>query len=277
MHSLSNQSGFNPNLCFGDILFGFSWMGNPNVIVGGSKSPSPARWAKNHRLCSNPLLEYFFRNISTGGDQGAPEAHSSETMSMKSTSSMSDTTASLGSTSGMVAPRAHNFVRTHFHRATQCDFCGKKIWLKDAMQCQECTMCCHKKCIAKCQNATVCGPVDCSGSLPLSTPALAPSMVSKPEFTITQADNLEVLDDRSSSAFIDDAAIEVPGGEQVQVQGATRMDLHRSSLTGMLAQGIKRQASNLDIPGIVSSLTGSGGLQMNSRSLPPSPQHTPSR
>ncbi|XP_032308840.1 PDZ domain-containing protein 8 [Drosophila ananassae] len=259
MHSLSNQSGFNPNLCFGDILFSFSWMGNPNVIVGGSKSPSPAR------------------NISTGGDHGAPEIPSSEIMSMKLTSSMSDTTAFLGSTTAMVVPRAHNFVRTHFHRATQCDFCGKKIWLKDAMQCQECTMCCHKKCIAKCQNATVCGPVDCTGSVPASTPAVALSIVSKPEFTITQADNLEVLDDRSSSAVIDDAAIEVAGGEQVQVQGATRMDLHRSSLTGMLAQGIKRQASNLDIPGIVSSLTGSGGLQINSRSLPPSPQHTPSR
>ncbi|KAH8265184.1 hypothetical protein KR026_010819 [Drosophila bipectinata] len=258
MHTLSNQSGFNPNLCFGDILFGFSWIGNPNVIVGGSKSPSPAR------------------NISTSGDQGGLEIHLSETMSMKSASSMSDTTAVWGSTSAMVIPRAHNFVRTHFHRATQCDFCGKKIWLKDAMQCQECSMCCHKKCIAKCQNATVCGPVDCSGSVPASMPAVAPSVVTKPEFTITQADNLEVLDDRSSSV-IDDTAVEGAAGEQAQVQCATRMDLHRSSLTGMLAQGIKRQASNLDIPGIVSSLTGSGGLQINSRSLPPSPQHTPSR
>jgi len=48
-HPLSNQSGFNPNLCFGDILFGFSWMGNPNLTVGDvpikstSKSQSPAR------------------------------------------------------------------------------------------------------------------------------------------------------------------------------------------------------------------------------------------
>jgi len=40
MHPLSNQSGFNPNLCFGDILFGFSWMGNPNLTVGNGSLKS---------------------------------------------------------------------------------------------------------------------------------------------------------------------------------------------------------------------------------------------
>jgi PDZ domain-containing protein 8 len=58
------------------------------------------------------------------------------------------------------AQKPHDFIRTHFHRATTCDFCGKKIWLKDAVQCRNCVMCCHKKCITKCQNATVCLPAD---------------------------------------------------------------------------------------------------------------------
>lgn len=60
--------------------------------------------------------------------------------------------------------KQHDFIRTHFHRSTQCDFCGKKIWLKDAVQCRECGMCCHKKCINKCQNSTICGPVDASAT-----------------------------------------------------------------------------------------------------------------
>ncbi|XP_044259435.1 PDZ domain-containing protein 8 [Tribolium madens] len=50
----------------------------------------------------------------------------------------------------------HDFIRTQFHRTTHCDFCSKKIWLKDAVQCRECGLCCHKKCIAKCQTSTAC-------------------------------------------------------------------------------------------------------------------------
>ncbi|XP_022208854.2 LOW QUALITY PROTEIN: PDZ domain-containing protein 8 [Drosophila obscura] len=278
MHDLANQSGFNPNLCFGDILFGFSWMGNPNVALGdppttksGSKSHSPAR---------------------TQFERGQDEPPS-ETVSLKSSSTLADSGISSAGSASAALPRAHSFVRTHFHRATQCDFCGKKIWLKDAMQCQECSMCCHKKCIAKCQNATVCGPVDCSGSVPPPLPqqtltstststgaASTPSGVTRPEFTITQAENLELFEPgKTGTVPMEEAATMTGelGQAQVQMQmQAAGLDVHRSSLTGMLAQGIKRQASNLDIPGIVSSLTGSG-QQMNSKSLPPSPQHTPSR
>lgn len=54
----------------------------------------------------------------------------------------------------------HDFVRTQFHRTTHCDFCTKKIWLKDAVQCRECALCCHKKCITKCQMSTECVPSD---------------------------------------------------------------------------------------------------------------------
>ncbi|XP_016985251.1 PDZ domain-containing protein 8 [Drosophila rhopaloa] len=262
-HALSNQSGFNPNLCFGDILFGFSWMGNPNLTVGDVSAKSNSK--------SQPQA----RNLLPG-DRVAQEDQSHESVFLKLTSSLAESSSSGESPSATAAAsKAHNFVRTHFHRATQCDFCGKKIWLKDAMQCQECSMCCHKKCIVKCQMATVCGPVDCSGSMPASS---TPAMASRPEFTITQADTPEILEANPGPAPLEAAATSSADQAQAQIQTPTAagLDVHRSSLTGMLAQGIKRQASNLDIPGIVSSLTGSG-QQINSKSLPPSPQHTPSR
>lgn len=194
-------------------------------------------------------------------------------------------------------PRAHNFVRTHFQRATQCDFCGKKIWLKDAMQCRECFMCCHKKCINKCQNATVCGPVDCSTALTQQTP-----LVQTPEFMVTDADidvAVEADCDGAGANTVTDGCGNASKGNVANNNGTAattattpnNLEVHRSSLTGLLAQGIKRvnSANNLAIPGIVSTIagvtsssTGAGGGNLSTpgsitKSLPPSPQHTPSR
>nr|XP_037871998.1 PDZ domain-containing protein 8 isoform X3 [Bombyx mori] len=73
----------------------------------------------------------------------------------------------------------HDFVRTHFHRSTQCDFCNKKIWLKDAMQCRSCGLCCHKKCVTKCQESSPCVPKQ---DLGLSCPP--------PELIMTEADSV---------------------------------------------------------------------------------------
>lgn len=190
-------------------------------------------------------------------------------------------------------PRAHNFVRTHFQRATQCDFCGKKIWLKDAMQCRECFMCCHKKCINKCQNATVCGPVDCSLALQQQTP----SQVLTPEFTVTEADiDVAVEAEMDTSVNAPEASASNNSKGNAINNGTTAatpsgLEVHRSSLTGLLAQGMKRvnSANNLAIPGIVSSIAnvtgnaggsgGGGNLTPGTiaKSLPPTPQHTPSR
>ncbi|KAH8301013.1 hypothetical protein KR044_011487 [Drosophila immigrans] len=248
-HPLSNQSGFNPNLCFGDILFGFSWNGNPSGASNESTLRSPGK-------SLSPVSQ------STTSDKNAEDGNA-ETASPKSTSSTLDGSSNASSAT---ATKAHNFIRTHFHRATQCDFCGKKIWLKDAMQCKDCTMCCHKKCIAKCQNATVCGPVECYA--PLQPPTT--SVVNKPEFTITQAEFIDLVEPKCSSAL---------QPEEASLEGALEhgnLDVHRASLTEMLAQGIKRQASNLDIPGIVSSLSGNNS-PINSKSLPPSPQQSLSR
>lgn len=78
--------------------------------------------------------------------------------------------------------KQHDFVSTHFQRATQCDFCRRKIWLKDAAQCKDCAMCCHKKCITKCQNSTICGPVDAVAA----SAAILPSV----EFKLTEAEDV---------------------------------------------------------------------------------------
>nr|XP_023021028.1 PDZ domain-containing protein 8 [Leptinotarsa decemlineata] len=122
----------------------------------------------------------------------------------------------------------HDFIRTQFHRTTHCDFCSKKIWLKDAVQCRQCGLCCHKKCIVKCQMSTGCNPN-------MKTDVLVSDVILQPEITMT-----EVAED------ITDAK--------------------------NLGNGLKRvnSVNNLAIPG--SQLIGS-----TSRSLPPSPQRTPSR
>lgn len=143
--------------------------------------------------------------------------------------------------------RKHDFVRTHFSRSTHCDFCGKKIWLKDAVQCKECQMSCHKKCMVKSQSSTV-----CSGT---NDGKENDDPQSQPEFKVTTA---EGVDD-------DDYEIADEAVDNYKLSG------HRQSFSDLLAQGIKRvnSANNLNIPTIVSSLT------QNSKSLPPTPQHTP--
>jgi len=32
-----------------------------------------------------------------------------------------------------VGKKQHDFIRTHFHRTTQCEFCGKKVMLRIAL------------------------------------------------------------------------------------------------------------------------------------------------
>ncbi|XP_068221347.1 formin-E-like [Palaemon carinicauda] len=56
----------------------------------------------------------------------------------------------------IVEDRIHDFKRTHFNSAVQCNFCRKKIWLKDAYQCGECGIVCHKKCMVRCGDETIC-------------------------------------------------------------------------------------------------------------------------
>lgn len=133
----------------------------------------------------------------------------------------------------------HDFIRTQFHRTTHCDFCSKKIWLKDAVQCKRCNLCCHKKCLMKCQLST---PCTLSETLDLKGDA---SDILNPEIRTT-----EVIDD--------DLDCDMPSHHYQ----ATESKQYFNSLKRV------NSANNLAIPG-------SHFAQNLTRSLPPSPQHTP--
>lgn len=207
-HPMSTQSGFTSQICFGDACIGFIW------------NPDSAKESSRQEKLTD---EQNRAKLSNQGSQDKLDMDRGEIMNN----------------------RQHDFIRTTFNRSTQCDFCGKKIWLKDAVQCRECSMSCHKKCIVKCQSSTVC-----------SVTGDDLMQGSQPEFKVTTAEG-------------DDEDYEV-ADEAIDTY---KLSGHRQSFSDLLAQGIKRvnSANNLNIPTIVSSLT------QNSKSLPPTPQHTPSR
>uniref|UniRef100_A0A1Y1LX68 Phorbol-ester/DAG-type domain-containing protein n=1 Tax=Photinus pyralis TaxID=7054 RepID=A0A1Y1LX68_PHOPY len=128
----------------------------------------------------------------------------------------------------------HDFVRTQFHRTTHCDFCSKKIWLKDAVQCKNCNLCCHKKCLMKCQLNMPCIHIEKLDQKLENSDAL------HPEITMTEVNDKDDI---------------IP-----QYSNETKQHIN----------ALKRvnSANNLAIPG-------SHFTQSQSRSLPPSPQHTP--
>ncbi|XP_063373963.1 PDZ domain-containing protein 8 isoform X2 [Cydia amplana] len=140
---------------------------------------------------------------------------------------------------------AHDFVRTHFHRSTQCDFCNKKIWLKDAMQCRNCGLCCHKKCVTKCQESSPCVPKQGHDSLTSGT--MAP-----PELVMTEPDSNVDLDSDDEPERKDSLDVHEEGGGAMSA----------------LVAGLRRAGS-------AHSLT-APKPSASSRSLPPSPSHTPS-
>ena len=87
--------------------------------------------------------------------------------------------------------KTHDFIRTHFHRATHCDFCTKKIWLKDAVQCRDCGMVCHKKCEVRCQAAGTCG-AETIAAMALETDETEPNTLvgeSGPEISLTSCED----------------------------------------------------------------------------------------
>lgn len=101
--------------------------------------------------------------------------------------------------------------------------------------------------MVKSQSSTVCtGSADCKEG--------DESQNAQPEFKVTTAEG-----DDDDYELADEAV------DNYKLSG------HRQSFSDLLAQGIKRvnSANNLNIPTIVSSLT------QNSKSLPPTPQHTP--
>ncbi|XP_063242954.1 PDZ domain-containing protein 8 isoform X2 [Bacillus rossius redtenbacheri] len=215
-HKLSSHSGFEPCLCYGDILLSFQYASR-----AGS---GPARLPVTPSEAVLPLP------LPQPGPAVDPDRASE-----------------------------HVFIRTHFHRTTQCEFCGKKIWLKDAVQCQNCSMTCHKKCVVKCQSGTVCGvqrrastaPTDTTAPDHLGVPPQSRRGSAQPEIITTAADDDEYVQ-------------QAPG--------------HRRRIGSLLAtvasaaqsRGLKRAGSAHSL-----ALPTSASCSHLSRSLPPSPQRSP--
>ncbi|CAH0600736.1 unnamed protein product [Chrysodeixis includens] len=142
------------------------------------------------------------------------------------------------------ARTSHDFVRTHFHRSTQCDFCNKKIWLKDAMQCRNCGLSCHKKCVTKCQESSPC--ITKQDRDPSNTLGCPP-----PELIMTEADSIADPDSDDEPERKDSLDVHEEGGGAMSA----------------LVAGLRRAGSahSLSAP----------KTNASSRSLPPSPSHTP--
>jgi hypothetical protein len=80
---LQDYSGFDPTLCYGDILLSYVW-----------ESSRP--------------------NDHTSSDSGKKE--NAETAKIQQVPNEE-----------VLDKKMHDFIRTHFHRATHCDFCTKKV------------------------------------------------------------------------------------------------------------------------------------------------------
>ncbi|KAL6266295.1 hypothetical protein P5V15_003154 [Pogonomyrmex californicus] len=191
---LQGYSGFDPTLCYGDILLSYVW-----------ESCQPSE--------------------HTTSDFGKKENTETANIQPISNEEIADR-------------KMHDFIRTHFHRATHCDFCTKKIWLKDAVQCRDCGLVCHKKCEARCQASGTCGAES------LATLAL-------------EADEVE-----TNVGDISSPEISLTGCED-NVQGASMMAMKASIANTLL--GLKKAGSTSCLAPPAS------GVNLASRSLPPSP------
>lgn len=190
---LQGYSGFDPTLCYGDILLSYIWESN---------------YSNRHML-----------------DMGKKE----NIEAIKTQPSLSEE---------IIEKKMHDFIRTHFHRATHCDFCTKKIWLKDAVQCRDCGMVCHKKCEVRCQASGMCGAESIT-TMALEADEIEPTLIgeSGPEISLTSCEDT--------------------------VQGATMMAMKASIANTLL--GLKKAGSTSCLAPPAS------GTGLASRSLPPSP------
>uniref|UniRef100_A0AAG5CZD4 PDZ domain-containing protein 8 n=1 Tax=Anopheles atroparvus TaxID=41427 RepID=A0AAG5CZD4_ANOAO len=294
-HPLSMQSGFDQNYCYGDVLLSFVWTGSAINTVSAQPSKGLGGESKKMRLIT----------ISRGSADKLDDDRTDGLSDVKSPV-VSHPPSPLPTQATGSQQQQHDFIRTHFHRTTQCDYCGKKIWLKDAVQCRDCAMCCHKKCINKCQSSTVCSANEgaaterasfstastttavtsaSTGSVAVSLAAAAAATPTastlQPEFKLTEPESptIEVED------FVDIAEEHQQQQQQQQQQQLqqqqqqqpqqqtipkSKLEAHRQSFSDLLVQGLKRvnSANNLSIPTMA-------GLNPGSKSLPPTPQHTP--
>ncbi|KAK3853161.1 hypothetical protein Pcinc_040287 [Petrolisthes cinctipes] len=122
--SLMSHKGFNPNLCYGDMTLSLTYQPQDRCEALGRGIIDRSTHSEDESMTDGTISE------------------EDDIIGLQETTIGED--------------RSHEFKRTHFHSATQCDFCKKKIWLKDAYQCSECGIICHKKCMVKCEQQTSC-------------------------------------------------------------------------------------------------------------------------
>ncbi|CAL1537937.1 unnamed protein product, partial [Lymnaea stagnalis] len=121
------HKGWDPNQMYGDILLAFTFY--PTSMTDEER--------KSYASCKVPDLE-----SGTHDKKGAKSGGTTLPENVHLTDSKLDV--------------HHQFENTTFISATFCDYCGKKIWMKDAFKCRTCNMVCHKKCLVKCLLNTIC-------------------------------------------------------------------------------------------------------------------------
>lgn len=168
----------------------------------------------------------------------------------------------------------HDFISAHFHSTANCDFCQKKIWLKTAYQCRLCSMICHKKCVNKCKLETSCDKVRKSILDPMKSSPEVPTNSSK-DNTLTTA--------RTRKSFESISPISCRKNLNALLSNIAQT-AHRHQHPTSPEQIIVAQSAP---PPGSASLSRSGStcnlaLPNNScfptsKSLPPSPYHSPSQ
>ncbi|XP_033124397.1 PDZ domain-containing protein 8-like [Anneissia japonica] len=126
--NLYRHSGFENNLCYGDITLGFHHSPLERQEFTLEEINAKMDELRSHRLESqNDLRQQPNVKKRTRPDE----------LSLTST-------------------KRHVFVGTQFAAQTRCGFCTKKVWTKYAYQCKVCKLICHKKCSEKTQAQMPC-------------------------------------------------------------------------------------------------------------------------
>lgn len=236
LHKLSSHPGFDESLCYGDITISF---------VHKPESLSKATEPKNGETAS-PSAESDDENDSVVG----------ETVKEKECPDMMDV-------------KTHDFIGTQFKAATLCHFCGKKIWLKVAFQCTTCKMISHKKCVSKCHSLTICT----MGGAKL-IPQMASQIKKKPEIVTTDMSNENSTETAELGVAATESAgngvgVSPPGSPKIQRRSIPSLLINLANTAAHAKSGLTRAGSAHNL------LSPSQQSLTQSKSLPPSPQHSP--
>nr|CAD7403184.1 unnamed protein product [Timema cristinae] len=226
-HKLSGHSGFEPCLCYGDILLSFQYH-----TLGGApppRPPTPTITPMNQTLSPgeadrskvgqhNFIRTHFTRTTQCGFcGKKVSEAYVMSTatvvlLPLSFAYRIRKTATCLRGAICILFVIQKINVRSSLitqdpswsgvPQSRLTLFNCPQIWLKDAVQCCDCSMTCHKKCVNKCQSTTTCGfqrrasalPGDVTGGDTLGVPQTQARRASaQPEIITTTADEGETL------------------------------------------------------------------------------------